>query len=409
MRDSLRHSTWIILTLIAPGIMACSENPGGPGFDSRTDVLPDLNRVPAPQYEVAHLTSAGTPSGANGINNRGWVAGFSTTVEGTREATLWRNGSSIQLGTLGGPNSNVPWPGLNNGGMVVGISQTGEPEPLNQSFSCGPFLGGATGEICRGFVWESGEMTPMPTLGGHNSFATDVNSRGQVVGWAETAIHGPTCEPPSQVLQFRAVLWEPRKDRIRELPPLSGDSVSAATAINNRGQVVGISGACGVAVGGVSARHAVLWEKGSVNEIGDLGGAAWNTPMDINARGEVVGFALAADGSALRAFYWNEGDGVRPLGTLEGDVGSQALGINARGQVVGLSNGADGSSAVIWLDGEAGEIIDLNSLVGPDYAGHLISAGHINGRGMITGHAVDAVTGETVTFVARPIRGRGWR
>jgi hypothetical protein len=57
-------------------------------------------------------------------------------------------------------------------------------------------------------------------------------------------VHDPACVEP-QELQFRVVLWGPRDDQIRELPPLpGGDTVSAATALNDRGQVIGISGSC---------------------------------------------------------------------------------------------------------------------------------------------------------------------
>lgn len=87
-------------------------------------------------------------------------------------------------------------------------------------------------------------MRPLPTLGGTNGFATGTNNKGQIVGWAENTVHDPTCVAP-QVLQFRAVAWGPKEGQIRELPPLPGDTVSAATALNDRGQVVGISGISG--------------------------------------------------------------------------------------------------------------------------------------------------------------------
>src|SRR5215831_3757518 len=133
-------------------------------------------------------------------------------------------------------------------------------------------------------------MTPLPTFpGGYSSYATAANNRGQVVGWAENAVHDPSCDPNFQVLQFRAAIWEP-DGTMRELPPLPGDSTSAATAINDKGQVVGISGACGIAVGGVSAAHAVIWNNGVPTDIGNLGGHSWNTPTAINNHGTVVGF-----------------------------------------------------------------------------------------------------------------------
>ena len=50
-------------------------------------------------------------------------------------------------------------------------------------------------------------------------------------------------------------------------------------------------------MGRFSAIHSVLWERGRSRpiEIGDFGGVAWNTPMAINQRGDVVGFANASE------------------------------------------------------------------------------------------------------------------
>ena len=349
----------------------------------------------------------GTQSRGMAINNRGDVAGWSNLAgNGSRHATLWSHGSIIDLGTLGGPNSTLPWPGQNNTGMIVGISQTAQVDPLHEGWSCeaGGFLP-ATGLVCRGFVWENGTMRELPTLGGTHGFATAVNNRGQVVGWAETPVHDPTCTG-TQVLQFRAVLWEPEKGGTRELAPFPGDSTSAATAINQSGVVVGISGDCDQAVGRFSARHAVLWEKnGTVTEIPNLGGTTWHTPMDINARGDVVGFsnppgAGDPEGEFIsRAFFWSRGSKTAlDLGTLPGDLFSEAFAINARGQVVGVSfGGANGSRAFLWQNGV---MVDLNDLVVSH--GVLVSAQDINDAGQITGRIRDAA-GVTRTFVATPV------
>ncbi|MGI8497135.1 MAG: hypothetical protein ACR2OG_06090 [Gemmatimonadaceae bacterium] len=355
-------------------------------------------------YAIVKLPTLGGTSRGDGINDRGWVAGFSNLPGNTiRHATLWQDGSILDLGTLGGPNSSVVWPGINNQGTIAGISETAALDPLGESWSCSAFFPTGTGHICLGFVWDAGVMTALPTLGGNNGFATGVNSRGQVVGWAETPVHDPTCNAP-QVLQFRAVLWEPRKGLTTQLSPLPGDSTSAATAINNRGQVVGISGTCDVAVGEFSAAHAVLWDKGTVTDIGNLGGVAWNTPMAINASGDVVGFSDPpgdADGSFIaHAFLWTRKSGIADLGTLPGDDISEALSINARGQIVGLSCGAAGCRAFIWQDGT---MIDLNTLAGPGYPDNLISAQDINDAGRITGRVREQSTGRTLAFVATPV------
>ncbi|HEY7214297.1 MAG TPA: hypothetical protein VIC28_06685, partial [Thermoanaerobaculia bacterium] len=229
-------------------------------------------------------------------------------------------------------------------------------------------------------------------------------NRGQVVGWAENTVHDSTCVPP-QVLQFRAVFWGPRKSQIQELPPLPGDTSGAATAINDRGQIVGISGTCDQAVGRFTAAHAVLWENGRVRDIGNLGGATWNTPMAINQSGDVVGFASQPgddpDNPQLRAFLWTRRGGIQNLGTLPGDVYSEAHGINERRQVVGTSCDAAGNCrAFVWEDGV---MKDLNALVAPGYTGVLTTAQDIDDRGEITGRAFVASSGERPAFLAMPV------
>jgi uncharacterized membrane protein len=246
-------------------------------------------------------------------------------------------------------------------------------------------------------------MRGLPTFGGTLGFATGANNRGQVVGWAETPDRDPTCVGRDQVLGFVGAVWDTRQgDRIRKLRPLPGDSVSTGNAINDRGQIVGISGECDQAVGRFSARHMALWEKGSATEIESFGAAAWNTPMAINNKTVVVGFANAADteGGAFngRPFVWTKRDGIEDLGVLTDDTQGQALGVNNADDIVGLSRGADGDTAVIWKKG--GTVIDLNALA-PDYDGHLMWAGDINDAGVITGQAISA-SGATVAFIATP-------
>ena len=356
----------------------------------------------APAYEVVTYASSlgGTASRGNGINARGWIAGFSNLADGTRHAALWRDGAITDLGTLGGPHSSVAWPGISSNGMVVGIAQTATPDPLGESWSCAVFFPTFTGHTCLGFVWQDGVMTPLPTLGGNNGYAAAVNSRGQVVGWAETTVQDPTCDAP-QLLQFRAVLWEPKRGTTTELPPLPGDSASAATAINQRGQVVGISGECDQAVGRFTARHAVLWDRGTAAELPNLGGQSWHTPTAINESGDVVGFSNPpgdANGEFIaHAFLWTRKDGIRDLGTLPGDAISQAQGVNARGQVVGVSCGDAGCRAFLWEDGV---MWDLNALVTPAFDGTLVSARDVNDAGRITGDALEQSTGAVVPYVA---------
>jgi probable HAF family extracellular repeat protein len=385
--------------LIAAVLLAVAAAAAGAGTGHDTRAFAD--------YRVANLQSlGGTSSVGFSVNDRGWVAGRSNLPGNqTRHATLWRNGVLTDLKTLGGANSAVLWPVKNLRGIVTGIAQTNEPDPLNEKWSCGFFFPAATGRgtRCLGFKWQNGVMTRLPTLGGTHGFATGSNNLGQTTGWAENTVHDPTCELP-QVLQFRAVVWGPRLDQIRELQPLPGDTATAATAINDHGRVIGISGICDQAAGRFSAIHNVVWDNGAPPvDIGDFGGVAWNTPMALNQQGAVVGFAnaSAADGGNLdpRAFLWTESQGIQPLGALPGDVTSQALGINEWGQVVGQSCDADDNCrAFLW---NHGVMADLNDLVTSGDADLLTTANDIDDFGRITGQGVDGA-GHFVAFLATP-------
>lgn len=396
------HRTGFVLSVVA--LCACGDASQltPPPASARYDVT--IVRA----LDVGTLPSlGGKASRGNSIDDHDWIAGYSNLAnDQARHAVLWRGGSIRDLGTLGGPNSSVAWPGQNDRGTIVGIAETDALDSLHESWSCSAFFPSVTGHTCRGFVWNDGRMRALPTLGGNNGFATGVNDRGQVVGWAETTVHDPTCKAP-QVLQFRAVMWGARSGRARELAPLRGDSTSAATAINARGQVVGISGACDVAVGEFSAAHAVLWDHGRPMDIGNLGGIAWNTPMAINDAGDVAGFSdLPGDaGGAFNAhaFLWTRARGIRDLGTLPGDQTSQAAGINAQRQVVGVSCGETACRAFLW---ENGVMYDLNTLVGAGFPDALVSAQDINDDGTITGRLLQASTGKGFAFVATPRRDR---
>jgi probable HAF family extracellular repeat protein len=366
------------------------------------------------QYNVSTLPGlGGTNSAGNSINNQTWVAGYSrVTNNQSRHAALWRNSALSDLGTLGGPNSSVTWSVKNTQGVIVGISQTADPEPLGEFWSSAAFYGAPfnVGFINLGFVWENGQMRGLPNFpGGNNGFATGANNLRQVVGWAENGVHDDACVSP-QVLQFRPAMWSlGPPDQIHDLPLIPGDSSGAATAINDNGQIVGISGICDQAVGRHTAKHAVLWENGTVTDIyPDAPAQWWNTPTAINQRGDVVGFAgdpAFVEGDILHAFMWTRDDGIRLLKPLRNrtpeHVHSEAYGINERRQVVGVSCDADfvDCRAAIWDRGNTPT--DLNELKG-GFSARLESAKDINNNGEITGRAIDA-TGVRTAYLAVPV------
>ena len=369
--------------------------------------------VPA-HYTIEILGSrGGAQSRGMAINAQGWVAGWSMDPTGARQAVLWRDGSLTPLGTLGGPNSTVPWIGLNDQGAVTGISQTGAVDPNHEDWSCelGGFLGATDPrQACLGFVWQGGAMTPLPTLGGTHGFATGINGLGQVVGWSERQQRDGSCVDAQQ-LSFMATLWERRGTgwKAKALLPATGHTASAATAINDNGVAVGISGDCDQAVGRFSARYAVEWDaSGRPTRLPDLGGITWNTPMDINAGGDVVGFGNRAGspGDAQGdfngiAFYWKAGaDTVVDLRTLRDDAVSEAFAINSHRQVVGISFGGSGRPhGFLYQDGT---LLDLNDLVALAPGDEILSAQDINDLGQITGRVREGATGLVKAVIATP-------
>jgi probable HAF family extracellular repeat protein len=329
-----------------------------------------------------------------GISNNGSLAYNATLPDGPIHATFLRHGRKTDLGTLGGPNSSVVF-GPSERGQVVGFADTSIPDPLGEDyFACGF----GTHLICRGFVWQMGQMTPLSTLGGNNSAAEDINNRGEVVGVAELTTKDPTCQPP-QVLQSHAVIWE--KGQIRELPTFGEDPEGAALAINDSGVAVGVTGDCAT-----SASHAVLWRKdGSVQDLGNLGGTSYNTASGINNQGQVVGASNVTGGTANtnHAFLWTEEDGMRDLGTLPGDSTSGAYSINDNKQVVGVSADTAGDlHAFVWQDGV---MADLNKVIPPSLPFVLIVGFDINDHGEITVQAIDLNTDESHALLLTPCGG----
>ncbi len=130
--------------------------------------------------------------------------------------------------------------------------------------------------------------------------------------------------------------------------------------INDRGQVVGVR----------NRDHPVLWERGTMTDLGTLGGR-YGSAMGINERGQVVGYSYDEAGES-RTFLWEDGAMI-DLGTLGGQV-SRAYALNERGQVVGESHTESGERhAFVW---ENGAMTDLGTL-----GGELSVAWDINGRG----------------------------
>ncbi len=358
-------------------------------------------------YTLSELPAlGGTVGAADSINDKGWIAGYANiSGDRTEHAVLWMNGTMIDLGTLGGPNSSIGFPAKNSKGALVGFSQTAASDPLHEGWNyfCGPSgskpLCQGKNLVTRGFVWQNGAMTMLSSLGGNISEAFGINNSGQVIGFAETSTADSTCARP-QVLDYFAVIWEP-DGTMQALYPYPGDQISAAVGINNNGQVVGGSGPCASLSPAIGA-HAVLWQSGSTSaiDLGNLGGSTNNVAFGINGQGQIVGISALSGNATVHAFLWQNGGPMQDLGALPGDVLSIAYSLNDAGEIVGQSCDANGKCrACLWQNGYP---TDLNALVSPDSAAYLLVAFDVNNQGQIVGQAYDQITGKTLGFVATP-------
>jgi len=364
---------------------------------------------PAPHYTVTDLGTfpKGTFSQANFVSNDGFVTGLSginSSSTSPQHAVLWYNrgwykGMITDIGApgLGGPNS-VAY-GINASGGAVGQAESSTKDPNGENF-----CGYGTGLICLPFRWQDAGMTPLPTLGGPNGSANMINNRGQAVGWAENKQTDPACPAP-QKFQFKPVFWD-ANGKIQELPTVSGDPNGAALAINDNGQVVGISGPCAAFDPNIGVNlvdiHAWIWQDGTVTDLGNLGGdgkGGGNHACAINNKGQVVGHSDLAGDATFHAYLWNRATGMQDLGTLPGDAASLAIGINDGGDVVGAS--LDASFNPRAFVRQNGVMNDLNSLVPSNSPLYLLIAYSINASGEIVGFGATSA-GEVHAFLATP-------
>jgi|SRR5579859_83725 len=340
----------------------------------------------AAQYVVLKLDSLGGTAGrSNGVNDRGWVSGWwNLSGDANHHAVLWIEGRPNDLGTLGGPNSEIEFIATNDLGMLAGGSDTSNVDPYGENFC---FFTPTDNLLCSAFQWQNGVMSALPGLGGNNSYASSSNKSGHIVGWAETVVD-PNCLVP-QVFDFHGVLW--RDGKSQDLLPLSGDAVSAAFGTNDRDVAAGGSGFCGSTsvLGFALSSHAVIWRNGSPTDLGSLGGQFNNVATAINNRGQVVGMSDVPSDIATHAFLWQNGS-MKDLGTLPGDVFSMAWAISERGQILGQSCDANGNCrGFLWRNGM---MTDVNTLIPAESPLVIIDANDINATGKITGQAFDPLT-----------------
>jgi len=169
-----------------------------------------------------------------------------------------------------------------------------------------------------------------------------LNNADQVVGSAVRT------RPKSELLGTRAFALSGGRFRLLRQPP--GQDWSEATAINDRGDVVGD---CLFPTRLSDNFPAVLWTNGHVKRLPSLYGLL-DVAYGINDHREIVGSCTNSNGRPTPVFW--DRKGVHALRTLGGGSG-EAEAVNDSGRIVGYSTIATGQThACLW---ESGRVVDL--------------------------------------------------
>ncbi len=316
-------------------------------------------RQAGPQVTITELPllPGGTYASAYGINDTGRIVGVANDASGNFQNVQWVNGQiSVLPAFTGGAGLAVP-EDLNDAGESVGHQHVfgsinyavwwdaqdiptalpGIPGGSNSSNwahainAQGQIVGysqeGAPNYRAHAVVWQQGAVqTDLGFLGGGTfSEAYGINDLGAVVGVASVASTNQ-----------HAFLWQNGQFTDLSTWP-GGGAASKACAINNHGDIVGLN-----------ASVASLWHNGSVQALSMPAGLSEYTPViDINDAGDMIATASAGYPAEV-GVLWHNGLPIN-LGTLPGGTISRARRINAAGEIVGEAQAANGFfHAVKW-------------------------------------------------------------
>ena len=324
----------------------------------------------AQEYQVVNLDPLGAYSQteASSVNEDGSAAGWGEVFGPPRQPLLWSADTPAELPLLGADTLGEARVVLDSG-LVYGSGT--ELVCLNPP--------GCSIEIVqsRPMVWVNGSplaLTDLVTGGDALELyeATDADEAGRVVGRAyfQDQFGFP----------WRAFLFD--SGVVTDLGSLGGgpNDQTDANAIGSSGHVVGASWVAGKA-------RAYVWEGGTMTDLHAAAGILGQTSQaqDVNAGGIVVGAAHFENNFNVqeRAARWKNGV-VTDLGTLGGTT-SMAAAINDAGTAVGWSFLGNDLRATLW---EGSSIVDLNDHIDPELGWTLLKALDINESGQIVGQGL---------------------
>lgn len=335
----------------------------------KNGVLTDLKALPGNNPSSAPFSISDNGQFIVGVSENGSYDPLTTYPE--YDAVLWQPGHAIQnLGTFGGNVSTAV--GVNDLGQVVG----GATNKNADQYAAG--LGPCWSVNCwpaatewRAYLWQSGVMTDLGTLGtGKDAVAGLINAQGQVAGVSYT---NTTANPITGIPTQDPFFWQQGSAMV-DVGTLGG-TLGYPTSLNNNGQLVGQSN-----LKGDKKYHPFLWQNGHIQDLGTLGGDS-STASWINDSGQIVGAAWTTGNQALHAVLWTNGTPL-DLGVLPGYTHSLAFSINSSGQIVGCATNDVTTCArgFLW---ENGTMYDLNTLARPRPGRTLSMPLNINDSGAI--------------------------
>jgi len=162
-----------------------------------------------------------------------------------------------------------------------------------------------TGDLTwHSFLWDAGEINDLGTLGGAITTAVALNNAGHVVGRSDVTAVCEICAAGDQKQLHHPFFW--KDGAITDIGVVSGDTVGTAYSVNANDQVVGRTDLCTKVNPNDSCDnaskiyHAFLWQKGSLADLQTLilpgSGITVNDALNINDRGEIVGFGALSSG-----------------------------------------------------------------------------------------------------------------
>jgi probable HAF family extracellular repeat protein len=249
---------------------------------------------------------------------------------------------------------------INNRGQIVGYAFPGndQADPAQHA---------------NVYLWLNGTRIDLGTLGTPQVGAFGINENGSVVG----QIDPPNSNPHS-------FLFDPNIG-FANLPHFG--LASGAAAINDVNQIVG--GAYYE-----TGYRAFLYDRGQMSDLGTLGGH-YSSATDVNNRGQIVGSSTVRESHPFRAFLYDNGT-MLDLGTL-GGASSVAYAVNESTQIVGYATTIDGGHAFLYQP--IGGMRDIGTL------GETSSAYDINESGHVVGIYFGAGEATSRAFVYDSVNG----